>query len=477
VNRLIVRVDDRRGRSDVPMGPSGGWWNYGGILREVYLRPIDKIDITSMLTRTIAKNALLVRVTLSNPGGGTKRVSVGLRVAGKRILLPSVRVDSGYTTTVGTRVTIPHPRLWAPRAPALYQVDARAWVKNKLAATYTVHTGLRQVTVRRSDGRMLINGFPVDLRGAALHEQTIDHGAALTPQDHAQQISSLLALNADFARAHYPLSEDFLERADRAGIAVWEEIPFWQESEGQMRDPAIRQKALNYLAATIRRDQNHPSVIAWSIGNELPNDPGWGQQTYIRQAAALVRKLDPTRPVALALAADPTVNELSAYAPVDVLGINDYFGWFAGDAGRLENQNVLGQYLDRMHSFYPNKALFVTEFGAEATRVGAASDKGTYAYQQYFMNYHLATFDARPWINGALAWILQDFKVRPGWTGGNPYPDPPWVHKGLIDQNGVRRPAFTTTAKLYGATKALVPDKPSLVGLGSKRGRAGRSRG
>jgi beta-glucuronidase len=455
VNRLVVRVDSRRDRTSLPPGPNGGWWNYGGILREVYLRPVNELDISELLTRTVSRDTLLVRATLSNPGGGTRRANVVFRVAGKKVRLGSVRIASGTTRTVGRQVRIPHARLWAPRAPALYEVDATAWVKNKAVATYVVHTGLRSVGVRR-DGRMTINGFPVNLRGAALHEQTVAHGAALTPRDHAMQIANLLDLHADFTRAHYPLSEDFLERADRAGIAVWEEIPFWQVPEATMRNPAFRQKALAYLATTIKRDQNHPSVIAWSIGNELPSAPEWGQATYLRQAAALVHRLDPTRPVALALADVPGANQQPAYAPIQVLGINDYFGWFAGDAGATQNQAALGQYLDRLHADYPRKALFITEFGAEATRSGPATEKGTYAYQQNFMRYHLATYAARPWINGALWWILQDFKVRPGWTGGNPQPDPPWVHKGLLDPNGTRRPAYTLTQQSFAQTPPLL---------------------
>jgi beta-glucuronidase len=457
-NRLVVRVDSRRDRTSIPPSP-GGWWNYGGILREVYLRPVTGVDISQVLTRTIADDTLLVRVRLTNPGPGTRRASVDLKVAGRKVHLGRLLVASGHSRVLSRPVQIPGARPWAPEAPALYEVNATASIRGIPVATYVVHTGLRRLAINRN-GRMTLNGFPLNLRGASLHEQTVEHGAALTPLDHAQQIASLVALHADFTRAHYPLSEDFLERADRAGIAVWEEIPFWQVSESAMRNPLVRQKALDYLATTIKRDQNHPSVIAWSIGNELPSTPEWGQETYIRQAVALARRLDPTRPVALAVAGAPAVNKLPAYAPLDVIGINDYFGWFAGPTGLTLNQDALGQYLDRVHANYPRKALFITEFGAEATRDGPATDKGTQAFQQSFLSYHLATYAQRPWINGALAWILQDFKVRPGWTGGNPFPDPPWVHKGLIDQNGLRRPSWSLVQQAFEHAKPLGRTQP-----------------
>ena len=126
-----------------------------------------------------------------------------------------------------------------------------------------------------------------------------------------------------------------------------------------------------------------------------------------------------------------------------------------------------------MHAAYPHKALFITEFGAEATRTGPANQKGTYAFQQNFMCSHLATYAARPWINGALAWILQDFKVRPGWTGGNPQPDPPWVHKGFLDENGARRPVFADAQRMFGVTPPLLMSGvwPSAKSWGFRPGR------
>jgi beta-glucuronidase len=303
---------------------------------------------------------------------------------------------------------------------------------------------------------MTMNGLALNLRGASVHEQTPERGAALLPADYAREISLLRSLGADITRSHYPLSEAFLERADRAGIAVWEEIPFYQLPESAMRDPAVRQKGLDYLAAAIKRDQNHPSVIAWSIGNELPSAQGVGQRTYIRDAVKLAHKLDPTRPVALAVSGYPTKNYVSAYGHLDAIGINDYFGWYPGPLGQIVNRAALGQYLDRLHAFYPHKALFITEFGAEANRDGPAEEKGTYDFQKEFMRFHLATYAKRRWINGAINWTLQDFKVRPEWDGFNPQPDSPWFRKGLVDQNGTRKPAFEPTSRTYKRARPLV---------------------
>jgi beta-glucuronidase len=72
------------------------------------------------------------------------------------------------------------------------------------------------------------------------------------------------------------------------------------------------------------------------------------------------------------------------------------------------------------------------------------TDKGTYAFQQDFLKYHLDVFAASPFVNGALVWNLRDFRVKPGWDGGNPFPKPPLNQKGLLDDFGNPKPAYFT---------------------------------
>src|SRR3954451_8688317 len=127
VNHLVVRVDSRRDRTSLPPGPRGGWWNYGGILREVYLRPVTQLDISELLTRTVSNNELLVRATLSNLDGRLRRASVDVRVGGGQTArLGSVAVPARSRRSVSQRVFVAHARLWAPRRPALVQVRATA---------------------------------------------------------------------------------------------------------------------------------------------------------------------------------------------------------------------------------------------------------------------------------------------------------------------------------------------------------------
>jgi beta-glucuronidase len=139
---------------------------------------------------------------------------------------------------------------------------------------------------------------------------------------------------------------------------------------------------------------------------------------------------------------------------VDALGVNDYFGWYRGAFPPLPETTSadLGRYLDTLHRQQPHAALFVTEFGAEANRDGPESQKGTYAFQTRFLADHLAIDDSRPFLSGAMIWALRDFRVIPGWAGGNPFPDPPYNHKGLLDLQGRPKPAYFEVRRLFKAT-------------------------
>ena len=89
-----------------------------------------------------------------------------------------------------------------------------------------------------------------------------------------------------------------------------------------------------------QRDANHPSVTVWSIGNENASRPGTGLRKYIRKAERTVHDLDPTRLVGLATSGFPTVEKQRIYLELDVLGINDYFGWYNGPRGTISDRDA-----------------------------------------------------------------------------------------------------------------------------------------
>jgi beta-galactosidase/beta-glucuronidase len=464
INRLVVRVDNRRQADDIPplshreTGTfEGGWWNYNGILRDVYLRKVRKLDFAHAFVRPRLRcrrcaATVAIDVRVRNVGRSAQRARVAGRFGGRPVGFGVRRVRGHGSTRFATRLRIRNPRLWEPGHPRLYRlqlflIDGRGRVVQR----YHAHTGVRSLKVNRL-GRIELNGREVDLRGAAFHEDSLDRGAALTKAQLKEVFRNLRALGATITRAHYPLSPYALELADRYGILVWSEIPVYRMDSKLFNVPAIRARALRMLREAITRDYNHPAVTVWSAGNENASRPKRGLQRYFRIALRTARKMDPTRLTGIAVSGYPTVERQPVYRNFDVIGINDYFGWYPGPAGSIADQSRLDGYLDRMHSEYPRQALMITEVGAEANRHGPATEKGTYEFQSDFLGYHLHVYARKPFVNAAIVWALHDFRVKPGWAGGNPLPRPPVNEKGLIDDTGFRKPAFEVVRRAFRGT-------------------------
>lgn len=462
VNRLLVRVDNRRSPSDLPPGPGGGWWNYGGILREVYLRPVQVADLAQVQVRPrlpcpTCPATIQEQVQVRNVTGKQQTVHLSGRFGRARLDFGVVTIAAHGIWVAQSAVLIPHPRLWAPGSPYLYLATlALTDTSHRLLAGYVTNSGIRSITVR-SDGRLLLNGRLLNLRGVELREQNIATGAALSPDQLARYIGWVRELGATVIRSD-PLNPALEEMADRAGILIWSEIPVSQLVSNQLlNQPAWLTRAHALLEDNILTNQNHPSVFLWSIGNELPTPATAAETSYIAGAAALAHALDPTRPVGLAIADWPGVPCQRAYAPVDVIGFNEYFGWFDAGGGATDDRDALSPFLDSYRACYPHKALFISEFGFDGNRNGPAEERGTFQFQADAAAFHLNVFATKPWLSGAMYFVLQDDATFPGYQGGNPWPVSPFNQKGVVDLFGNHKPAFAVLASGFKATKQIAP--------------------
>jgi beta-glucuronidase len=235
---------------------------------------------------------------------------------------------------------------------------------------------------------------------------------------------------------------------------LWSEVPVFQMYTSALAQPAVRRKAVNFVRRNVLSNGNHASVLTWSLGNELAAVPTRYERRYFRQGSRVARSLDPTRPVAYALQGYPLVGCLDkAYKPMQMIGVNAYFGWYPGPNGSIADRTKLGAYLDQVHKCYPDKAIAVTEFGAEANRSGPEEDRGTYEFQADLNDYELSVFAKKPWLSGAIGMLIE-FHVRPGWSGGNPFPSAEPLHqKGVFDFNGNPKPAAAVLERWFKATQ------------------------
>ena len=463
VNQLIVRVDDRRTSTDEPPGPGGLWWNFGGLQREVYLRAVARADLEQVQVRPLlpcptCAATIDEQVLVRNVTDARQQVQLKGTYGGRKLDFGSATIASHAIWTASASLTIAHPSLWAPGHPTLYRAQLTLSDSNgRRLGGYFTNSGIRSITVT-TGGQLKLNGRLLHLRGVALHEQNVSTGAALDPSQLQQLIGWVRSLGADLIRAHYPLNPEIEELADRYGILIWSEVPVYQLSRKSLARPGVIAHAHAILRTNILTNQNHPSILLWSIGNELPTPANSVEANYIAGATALAHTLDPTRPVGMAVSSWPGVSCQTAYAPLDVIGLNEYFGWFDAGGGTTDDRDALGPFLDRFRACYPKQAIMVTEFGFDANQVGPVEVRGTYAFQSNSAAYHLGVFASKDWLSGAIWFLLQDFASHPGWSGGNPNsPDPPWVEKGLVDRYGNLKPAFAVVASIFKATQQIAP--------------------
>jgi beta-glucuronidase len=356
-----------------------------------------------------------------------------------------------------TSFKVPHPRLWSPAKPNLYPVAIVAKIGKRTVGTYVLNSGIRSIKVG-FNGRLVLNGQYVNFRGVGIHEDSKDQGFAIDNAFRERLVSEAKATGATVIRTHYPLHPYIHELADKEGLLIWSEVPVYSVKTQYLKQKLVRQLAAKELEKNILANQNHPSVMLWSIGNELSARPGPVQASYIKHAAAQAKALDPTRPVAIAVAGYPSVGCQPEYGPLDVIGVNEYFGWYPGPSGQVFDRTKLSGYLDAVRQCYPDKAIVISEFGAEANRDGPVEEKGTYAFQQDFIDFHLGVYATKPWLSGAIYWALNEFRVRPGWEGGNPRPQPPIHQKGLLRYGDLtRKPAWANLQRSYSTTQQYIP--------------------
>ena len=480
-NTLVAEVSSLRSNTDLTHWRpaafngfgSGGWWNFGGILREVYARRVDTVDVEDVqvlprLRRVGGAAKVEVRTVLRNFTKRDHDVALDFSVDGRRFRLDPETVPALGRRELTTTFTIKKPRLWAPRKPELYTIGVGALTGRTLRSTYRATFGVRKIDPRPG-GVILLNGKRLNLRGASIHEDDAQEGGALSQATRTLFLNRLENVGATITRSHYPLHPAFLEMLDRGGIMYWVDVPVYQVPTPNWTRSGVRSLAMRAATLTVKNNLNHPSVLTWALANE-PAEAGGNLGTYspslvryIREASHAVRELDDTRLVGLdrqSRVGEPPTTEAHQY--LDVLGVNEYFGWYRSVIDNRPDLPAattadLSAYLDELHAANPDLAMMVTEFGAEASRFGPVEQKGTYEFQRKFVTEHLAIHGSKPFVNGSIHWALRDFRVHQTWQGGAPdeYTTPPWHNKSLIEETNRRKPVYLDVARLFRRTKPL----------------------
>jgi beta-galactosidase/beta-glucuronidase len=464
-HRLVVRADYRYPSRQKREGWHRTWFNYGGINREVTLRPLGRSELKAPALRTqLSDGAATVDVDVLVHNRADRARSLQVHGAlrhdgsGPALDFPRVRVGAGETRRVATSVVIKDPALWAPGSPSLYALHLDVPGEN----AWDDHVGLREI--RREGEKMVLNGRRLRLHGASINEDAEGHGDALTPADMDAIVHDLKAVGANATRAQHALSAPLLERLDRAGIMVWQGVgPVDAPGAWTSSTTALAHAARERVRASVRQEQLHPSVIAWNLVNEIAgNGHDDSQVAYVSDMARELHRRDPGRLVAVDLwGAHPPVAPGAIYRDVDAVALTNYIGWYEGaDETRAQIASRLHDTAAGFTRMFKDKVLLVSEFGAEANGANATDAPGGYAYQSWLLRRHIKTYASLPALSGMLVWNLKDFGVAPTFAGGSISSIVPGIHierglntKGLFDYAGHPKPAAQAVRAAFAALR------------------------
>jgi hypothetical protein len=454
---LLVRADYRDPTAMKHAGWHRSWFNFGGIDRPVTIRPAGPSDIVSpgLRTHLTDDGAAIVDVWARiHNRAATRAISVTGALGETPLRFAPVTVPAGHERTVRTQVRVGDPRLWGPGHPDLYDLSLEVPGE----ATWAGRVGLREI--RREGSKLLLNGARLVLHGASIQEDAPGHGDGLTGADMDRIVARLQRIHANATRSQHPLSPQLLNRLDAAGILVWQGVgPVDSPGNWEEGTPHKRAVASRRVRTSVDQLQTHPSILAWNLGNEVAGQGhSGGQAAFIDGMARELHRTDPGRLVALDIWGTHAPHAPGRmYRHIDVLGLTNYTGWYDHTyASQVLIASVIRSNVAALRRVFPDRAIVVSEFGAEANGLNARFRPGGYGFQARLLATHLRTYASIPWLSGELVWTLNDFAVSPLFLGGSINGIVPGIQlvrglnqKGLFTYSGRAKPAAAVVAKAF----------------------------
>lgn len=403
-----------------------GWINYGGLIRplyltvepEVYLENI-KVESTPDLAKGTATVKVKARVRNASKQTTSPKLTTVIWWENQPLKLTwkntTAAVSAGQTAILEAETSLKstETKLWNLDEPNLYKLQATV-----NGDTLSTNFGIRKVEVQNA--KLLLNGQPLRLAGG---NRVVDYPGlgSLEPDWLIEKDFRLMKeAGMEFHRlTHYTPSEAFYDLADRYGMLIITEAGNWQLTPRQMDNDTIRTKFQHQFKEMVERDWNHPSVIAYSVGNEYLSETPSGQR-WTKDIMVYGRTLDATRLYTFAtmrLNILPAKPEDEATQYCDFVSTNTY-----GNHAKA---------FDHIHALYPDKPILVSEWGLRAdTPTGEAG-------QVSHLENVMAEIRKRPYIVGASWWSFNDYQSRH--VGTNPNGYRPW---GLVGPERNKRPLY-----------------------------------
>ena len=320
-NEVVVKVDNSE-------QPNCRWYSGSGIYRHVWLETMPALHIAEngvfVTTPEVSadKARVQVDVTVQNESQTDRNATV---VVGSAQLMV-VAVKAGESKTVSTTLFVNNPRLWSPESPTLYEAKVELKETGNIIDNTTVKYGIRSFSFDAENG-FVLNGKKVLINGACIHHDDGVLGACAFDDAEIRKVRQMKEAGFNLIRtSHNPTTRAFLDACDSLGMLVIDEaFDGWRTQKNPydystVIDSCFRQD----IHAMVLRDRNHPSIISWSIGNEVIERKDIRVVYTARQMKQAIHELDTTRPVTEALCAwDSDWEIYDPHAEVlDVAGYN-----------------------------------------------------------------------------------------------------------------------------------------------------------
>jgi beta-galactosidase len=339
-------------------GENSRWYSGSGIYRHVWLSVSSPVHIstwgTSVTTPDVTpENAkTMIKTTIENKSGENAEIRLVARVispAGKESVMIETKatIAPGVPQIVQQLVDIKDPELWSVESPNLYKVVSEVFVGSDMVDQKETTFGIRTISFDAINGFQL-NGKTLKLKGGNVHHDNGPLGSRAYDRAEERRVEILKASGYNAIRcAHNPPSPAFLDACDRLGMLVMNEaFDMWEDAKYNAYDYSLYfdKSWKKDIESMVYRDRNHPSVILWSIGNEIPNSKTLEVTLTSKMLADYVREIDPTRPVTAAvvgIAKDKDAKLDANFSTLDVAGYNYAFKKYEFDHARVPKRVIV----------------------------------------------------------------------------------------------------------------------------------------
>jgi beta-galactosidase len=368
-NIIAVRVDNSH-------QPNSRWYSGSGIYRHVWITVTEPVHVaqwgTYVTTPRVSADSATVhlRTQIQNDSPDRQDVTVTSQILDAQDAVVGTMesktvVAPGAVGEVDQTADVAKPDLWSLDTPNLYAIRTLVQAGGRTVDDYRTPFGIRDIRYDVDKG-FFLNGQPVKMQGMCIHHDGGSVGAAVPIGVWERRLQELKDMGCNAIRlSHNPPAPELLDLLDRMGFLVMD------ESFDEWKSHKVRQGYAEYfdewsqrdLTDMLHRDRNHPSIVIWSVGNEIPEQTHTNGADILRPLVETCHREDPTRPVTSAC--DNVYTDKASATP-EFLNLLDIVGYNYVDRWGTRRETM---YDDDRHAFPQRKMV-----GTESSVVGARGD-------------------------------------------------------------------------------------------------------